>query len=377
MGLNDSTEAFPETTSRAVRWVAIVVLPLLLLLVAALAAEALVRARQWSKNGTLGSYSDLYVTDNSIGLRLLRPSMQFGNVHVNSAGFRGPELITPKPVDDVRIAFLGASTTFAAEPSSDDAEVWPDLVVQKLRRRFPKTRFDYINGGVPGHTLSSTRKLLQARILALQPDIIVIFPGTNDLVGELMDLAVAQGLARPHDASSESWIARKSLLWELVAKNLRVISARQAARSGSQGLKFDPSELGKQFGPNLVALLKEASADAQRVAIATFPTQLRSHQSRERQLSAAVSAFVYMPFMSANGLIAAYANHNQLIEQAALAQGALLIGNEEAFPADPDHFVDTVHFANKGNQVMASRVADALASDPRVVDLIQSRRRNE
>ena len=192
-----------------------------------------------------------------------------------------------------------------------------------------------------------------------------------------MELAVALGLARPDDASSESWIARKSLLWELVAKNLRVISARQAARSGSQGLKFDPSELGKQFGPNLVALLKEASADAQRVAIATFPTQLRSHQSRERQLSAAVSAFVYMPFMSANGLIAAYANHNQLIEQAALAQGALLIGNEEAFPADPDHFVDTVHFANKGNQVMATRVADALASDPRVVDLIQSRRRNE
>ena len=58
----------------------------------------------------------------------------------------------PKPPGRVRLAFIGASTTFCAEVSSD-AAAWPDLVVETLHGRFPGTRFDYVNGGVPGYAV--------------------------------------------------------------------------------------------------------------------------------------------------------------------------------------------------------------------------------
>ena len=365
----------PGPTSRLVLWTAWLLVPLVLVLLLVLAAEAFVRVRQWTKLGTTSSFSDLYYTDEAIGLRVLRPSTRIGNVTVNSAGFRGPELLVPKPAGQVRLAFLGASTTFCAEASSD-AVVWPHQVVDQLRRRFPDVRFDFVNGSVPGHTLDSTRKLLARRIAALQPDLIVIYPGTNDLSGEVRDKAVAAGLAEPHDPSNSHWLQRNMLLWGLVEKNLLVLAAqRSATQSDSSRLKVDAPSLGAEFDKNLRGLLHDAGADAQRVAIATFSTQLRRDQTAEQKQRASMSAFVYMPFMTIDGLLAGYARHNELIAKAALVEGALLIGGEDGIPGDQAHFVDTVHFTDAGNQAMATRVVEALVADPQTLQLIQARRR--
>ncbi len=347
---------------------------MLLVAAAILITEGLVRARQWLKSGTFSGYADLYVNDASLGLPVLRPLAHVGNINVNSKGFRGPELAEPKPEDVVRIAFLGASTTFCAEVSGDSA-VWPNQVVEILRQRFPATRFDFVNGGVPGYTLASSRRQLEKSILPMKPDLIVVLPGTNDLSGEVRDMAIAQGLAKPSSPADQSWLARRSLLWELLAKNLRVIEAQHSAgQAEGARLKLNATALGGEFGPNLAAVLKEAVAHSLRVAVATFPTQLRRQQSADEQRRASVSAFVYMPFMSIDDLLAGYARHNEIVRQLAPAQGALLIEAENAIPGDPAYFVDTVHFTDKGSRAMAEIVAAALAADPATARLIESRR---
>lgn len=358
--------------SLAVRAVAYVVLPLLVVSLLALAAEGVVRLRQWIKHGTTGSYTELYRTDDRIGLRVLRPNLHIGGLSTNSMGFRGPEITQPKPQGTVRLAFLGASTTYCAEVSSD-AMVWPQLVVDELRRRYPATSFDFVNGGVPGYTVASSLKNLRHRVAALQPDLIVVYHATNDLSGEVNRLAQEAGLAVAH--GGPGWLERHSLLWELVTKNLRVRAALNQEKSGVRRLQVEPSRLGADFRQALESLLKEAKVSGARVAVATFATHLRQEQSPAQKERAAVSALVYMPFMSMDGLLAGYARFNEVIKDAARAEGALLIDGEDRIPGDPVHFVDSVHFTDQGSRAMADRVVAALDADPAVRKLVDQHRR--
>ena len=81
------------------------------------------------------------------------------------------------------------------------------------------------------------------------------------------------------------------------------------------------------------------------------------------------------PFMTLDGLLAGYARYNTLIADAAQAEGALLIGGENRIPGDAAHFVDSVHFTDRGSRANADRVVEALAADAKVRELIEQRRR--
>ncbi len=363
----------PGAATRAAQWLALILLLLLGLAIVAAMAEGTARARQWLKYGTATSYADMYGIDDAIPLRTLKPGFRSANIAINSVGFRGPEILQPKPSQVIRLAFLGASTTFCAEVSAD-AAVWPQLVTERFRRDFPNTAFDFVNGGVPGYSVDSSRLNLQHRVQQLKPDLIVVYHATNDFSAEVRAQAVAQGIADAAADASQGWLERHSLLWELVLKNLRVRQAQQAATTASSThLKVRTETLGAGFGRDLTGLLQDANKTGARVAVATFATQLRDTQTPEQQSRAAVSAFVYMPFMSLSGLLAGYRRYNDIISTVARAQGALLIGGENNIPGDPTHFVDTVHFTDAGSRAMAERVYGALSKDPTLLSMIAAR----
>lgn len=369
--MKSTTDPVSQTPpTRAVRLAALVVVPVIIVAMLGALAEAAVRARQWSRLGTAASLGSLYRVDDRLDLRVLTPSVRVGHIGTNAAGFRGPEIVQPKPAGTVRLAFLGASTTFCAEVSGD-AAVWPQLVTEALARRFPSARFDFVNGGVPGYSVDSSRKNLRHRVAPLQPDVVVVYHATNDLSGEVRGLAAKAGLIQIGKEAQPGWLERHSLLWELVTKNIRVLYAQRGAEQASSGrLEVDASSLGRGFREDLGGLLREASAVARHVAVATFSTQLRREQTVEQRKQAAVSAMVYMPFMTLDGLLDGYARYNQLIIDAAGAEGAQLIGGEMSIPGDAAHFVDTVHFSDAGSRKMAQRVADALAADPKFRALV-------
>lgn len=370
-------------SSRTVQWTALVLVTLLSLALLAALAEGFVRVRQYLRSGSAVSQTTLYTDDARLQLRVLKPGMRSGPVSINASGFRGPEIETPKPPGRVRIAFLGASTTFCAEASSD-AAVWPHLVVEQLRAAYPGTSFDYVNAAVPGYFVSSSRTNLKHRVAQHQPDIIVIYHATNNLSRETRDLAIAEGLDDAAESGQLNWLERHSLLWELVVKNLRVRRAQQQAaesaqadtlgRGSSRKLVIDPARTGAQFQTDLRALINESGAIATRVAVATFATRLRPEQTPQQQREAAVSAFVYSPFMSVEGLLRGFARYNGIIREVAQAEGALLIDGENAIPGDAVHFADTVHFTDAGSRKMAGRVATALKGDTRIAALAAARR---
>lgn len=359
--------------STGAKWIALGLVVAVLVALLLAAAEGVVRARQWSRHGTASSFDSLYRVDPSIGLRVLVPGAKVGRISINSLGFRGPEIESAKPLGRIRVAFLGASTTFCAEVSSNDA-VWPQIAIQRLRERFPGADFDFVNGAVPGYTVESSLKNLRHRIAPLRPDLVVVYHATNDLSVEARQLAEKQGLAAPRSRHEPSWLARNSRLWELVEKNLSVMAAKQGAESSAGRVVLDEATLGSDFRRRLSELVDEAGQDGRRVAVATFSARLRAEQSPEEKKQAAVSALVYMPHMSLDGLITGYARYNDAIRAVAREKGALLIGGEHTIPGDGVHFSDSVHFTDTGARLMAARVADALAADPALAELVAKRK---
>ncbi len=100
-----------------------------------------------------------------------------GSFCTNKLGFRGDEVEIPKPIGLFRILCVGGSTTDEG-PTND--ETYPYLLEKYLKQVMPDFPVEVINAGLPGAS-SFVHLLRFPDYLALQPDLIVIHAGINDL----------------------------------------------------------------------------------------------------------------------------------------------------------------------------------------------------
>lgn len=332
-------------------------------------AEGLARVRQYIKYGAFGHINEL-VIDAKSGLPVPIKGNNTANIKINSLGFRGPEIEIPKPEKRLRIGFLGASTTFCAEVSSNNM-VWAEMVSDGLEKALPGISIDYVNGAVQGYTTRKSLVNLEHRIASLQPDLIVIYHATNDLSAETRDIAIEAGIKRSNLATAteeKSWLEHHSLLWMLTKKNLALLGTD---RHDSQILQLDVSSLGAAFRKNLVSLVNKARKyGAKQVVLVTFSTHLREDMESDQVNAAMVSARYYMPYLSADSLLEGFLHYNNIIRDVARETDAILIENENSIPGDPEHFVDSVHFTDKGSQLQAERIISGLLTSQRFLNTL-------
>lgn len=336
-------------------------------------SEGVVRLRQWMKYGMVGSIEDILYVDPTYSLRIPKANEVKGGIRINSTGFRGPEITNPKPYPTVRIAFLGASTTFCAEASSNET-TWPHLVWEQLQDARPDMQFDYVNAAVPGYTVNASIRNLKYRVKPLQPDIIIIYHATNDFSKDSRKLAKAQGMYKDSD-KKKGW-GKYLLFWSLVEKNL-TIRLRKNKALKSNRLTLDPKQLTRDFKERLSKLVQEGQEVAKLVAIATFSPKIRRDQPPDEQSRAANTALYYMPYMSVEGLLDGYEEYNMVIREVAKETGALLIKGEMNIPGDDTFFHDSVHFTDLGNRLMAKRVSDALLDFNKFELIIKSKEKGD
>jgi lysophospholipase L1-like esterase len=346
-------------------------LVILALVVAAGLLEGGTRVRQRLRFGTSG---ELFETrwDPKVGLPVPVPGETKGInvwIRINSLGFRSPELDRPKPPARVRLAFLGASTTFCAEASGNET-TWPHLVWSALQSAYPSVTFDYVNAGVPGYRVEHSIRNLEHRVKPLSPDIIVIYESPNDLRHDTRRLAEAQNLiAGP--PTKATWLAEWSVAWLIIEKNFQLLNRQRTAAAEQRRLAFDPRALSEGFRTRLTRLIRDAQRVAPIVAVATFSHKIRHEQSREQQLHAANTDLYYAPYMSLAGLLSGYDEYNRVIRQVARDTNIILIEGEELIPGDDEHFYDSVHFTDAGSRVMADRVLRHLTRSPGLVRFIE------
>ncbi len=96
----------------------------------------------------------------------------------NSFGARGPEPLVPKPKGVLRVLCLGDETTVAAELPVEDA--YP-AQLQELLTAAIGSKVEVINAGLPGSCPRIAALQLRHRLLALQPDLVVLHFDMSDV----------------------------------------------------------------------------------------------------------------------------------------------------------------------------------------------------
>lgn len=332
------------------------------LIVLLLIVELAVRTRQYVHYGTFGAMH-VFELDEKSGLLIPPPGRVTKNFTINELGFRGPLLEIPKPAGRLRLAFLGASTTFCAEASSEAAS-WPARIAAAIPAQVPGIAVDYLNAGVGGHLLEQLQKNLEVRVAPFEPDVIFIYEATNDLTRDTREVAVAQHVYTGH-ADHESWLSAHSLTWYLIEKNLLLRSRKQNASQDLRHLQFDPREVSSKFRARLGALCDAAKARSKLVVLMTFSTQARRGQDPERLNDASNTSFYYMPYLTAELLLDTFEEYNRVIREVALEKDVLLLDVAAAVPGDLEHFNDSVHFKDKGCAIFAEAILAQLNRSPR------------
>jgi lysophospholipase L1-like esterase len=116
-----------------------------------------------------------------------------GRVNVfttNNYGFRGDELEIPKPADEVRVFVVGGSTTesLALDDSQDMSRVLQGLLQAGEVERAGTRVWKVYNAGKSGDRSYDHLAMVSQRIVHLQPDVVVVFAGINDLLAGMFQV---------------------------------------------------------------------------------------------------------------------------------------------------------------------------------------------
>ena len=107
-----------------------------------------------------------------------------GNTHINSMQFRAvKEVAMPKPVDTFRIFITGGSAAYGSGAPSDDRTIAGYLNQILSERLLPSGRLEYevFTMANPAWASTHERIIIENRLSELEPDMIISFSGCNDV----------------------------------------------------------------------------------------------------------------------------------------------------------------------------------------------------
>jgi lysophospholipase L1-like esterase len=133
---------------------------------------------------------------------------------VNNMGLRGDELVTPKPVDEFRVFVIGGSTTECLYISNEKA--FTRVIQDSLAALLPSSTIRVYGAGKSGDKTYDHIAMFAHRLAHLQPDLVVVFPGINDL------LASAHGRDYLFMSRADNAAWRMPQLLRLAATELQV-----------------------------------------------------------------------------------------------------------------------------------------------------------
>jgi len=104
---------------------------------------------------------------------------------INSLAFRGREITREKPPGVYRIVALGGSTTYGIY--QPDYSSYPVFLEAELREKLKTNNVEVVNAGLVSATTAESLSRLFIDILPLNPDMIIIYHGYNDLVPRIFN----------------------------------------------------------------------------------------------------------------------------------------------------------------------------------------------
>jgi lysophospholipase L1-like esterase len=313
-----------------------------------------------------------FISDRHLGYVTTPDYNWDGNRH-NSLGFRGAEIVLPKPAGVYRIVCLGGSTTYS-DGVQDYAQSYPALLETYLRER-GLANVDVVNAGVPGYTSLETLINLQTRVLDLEPDLIVVYHGINEVHARLVWPPAAYRGDYSGFLRSPPFFAGPDLLEHSTA--LRILLVKQGLIEPHSSLtRIVPDAdtaytrlFGRQQseGTYPAGIFREVPAQTM---LATnkpeyFERNLRSiiASARAHDLDVMLMTFAYSPAFPNEVVASPEYQHgleegNEVVKRVAAMTGTNLFDLAGLMPTDPIYYTDGVHFTGQGNEVRARLLGD-------------------
>lgn len=322
--------------------------------------------------------SSIYIPHRYLGYYPNPSLKRDGRIH-NALGFRGEEIEIPKPESTYRIVMIGGSTTYSQ--AEDNRDTYPYQLENILHEK-EFTTVEVINAGVGSYTSLESIINLQARILSLDPDMVIIYHGINDIHPRLVwppdayqsDLSGA----RVHTSRRSPPRWQYSTILRIMAIELKMIRSHSnlddnliGRPSTFYGLEFRNQVINGSY-PSGIFKTVSAQEMLETNKPIFFENNIRSMIaiSKAYDIEPILITFAYSPNYDNNfPRVAspeyqfAFAEHNEVLKELATELDIELYDLEAVMPDDVKYYTDGRHFTPEGNRYRANLIAEFLIAN--------------
>ncbi|MGC9503058.1 SGNH/GDSL hydrolase family protein [Baaleninema sp.] len=305
----------------------------------------------------------------------LTPNYEDDENRHNSLGYRGEEIIQPKPEGEFRIVCIGGSTTYTTRV--DDYRLsYPDLLEKELQER-GYTNVNVVNAGVPGWESWNFLIDFELRTLDLDPDMIIVYSGYNDFKPRVVEPESYKGdnsgRAAPmiERVYMPGWL-EYSTLYRIVA----ILSGWMEPHTSYNTINSSPkSYLADEFHDQLedgtYPTDEFEEMTVQEILQANPPIYYQRNienivaiaQSRNiKVMLATMALFSQRPDIDQRAGSPEYqfaiAEHNQVLKNIAQRRNVSLLDFAATFPRQEQYYDDGVHVTEAGSRLKAQMFAN-------------------
>ena len=309
------------------------------------------------------------------GLAYLNYGLSTTRDDVNSLGYRGPEIAVPKPDAVYRIVAIGGSTTYGLF-----LDLWqlayPRQLQETLQRDYGYGAVEVINAGVPQYSTWESAVNMLLRIPDLEPDLIIIYHGINDVGVRLTDPAFYDGL----NTGKGYWVDRDdplppSVLWRFALRRLG-FELPVAYELDTTFRRPDGIRSCDQDDSGLEPVCRGFGMVASDVLRANPPIYFERNLRNMIRLAQGMNSEVLLltwaysplefPEAGGGGMVHKYLQegadeHNAIVRRLAEEEGTLYFDLAASMPVDAAYWVNGVHMKAAGTAEMARQIAVYLA----------------
>jgi len=273
---------------------------------------------------------------------------------INSMGFRGREVVSPKPEGVFRILFLGDSCTALGRPTP-----YPMLAEQRLNEELgtDELRFESVIMAVAGYTTHQGLVAARKYGIYVEADLAFVTFGWNDHWQASRAIDAEREAADP-----DSLLGRARRKLRILHLSDWLLSRLLASSSQIDSARVPPAH----FRSNLLEISDELGAQGMPVVFVTAPT---SHYALG--VPADLIGRGYAPDEEA--VLDRHRDYADIVREVARERGSILLDLEGRYQERADlaalFLTDGVHFTEEGYELTAEIIVDL------VRERILSRRR--
>ena len=273
-----------------------------------------------------------------------------GNAHVNSMQFRSPrELSVPKPAGVCRIFLTGGSTAFGSGAPSEDAT--PGAFLESLLNgpeRSPHRQYcEVFTLANPAWASTHERIVIENRLSELQPDLVISLSGNND----------AHWAAAGRDVFWFRTYADQHC-WNLLNLARRLGGVEPMPEVEEHAATISPASVADRLAKNVLLSAAAVEMAGARYVFALQPmiaVSTKKLSARENEIRAAQAA-------GFDHFAQCYRYMRSRLSE--LSDDRLVYLDLSDIFADlgasDEIFLDSYHFGDRGNELVAARIADGI-----------------